>query len=408
MNWLFLTRKALYLMDEAGYFLDKLPLKTLNAPGEYKLELPLKDWLKWLVADELDESHQDIVLKNVLSTLVISLDSNIPTRDPFPGIAYQWLQINREALRVREDGDALRLTDKVQLFHPTTSDHYGSYAFLQHRQLYELGLPLDWFIENPRKLKPSLVVGLEDGTPDVVVTEPEPLKLRGLEQRLSEDEYRKLQECEDWKVLLTQYHLRALLITVPNSLLSHKFEGIPYQYKPGLTRGQFLVWTAWQAGFTPRPYCLTRQESTVDRWLATTPVVLTFKPFPKLEATTLAPSFTTLEQAVRLRTFSSYNEKTQRGKLLYEVLEDLSKAENYGLQVQADPTLLFLQVNLKFILPVTFTEVMDAIALHLNAAWDWQGDTAYLTALPNPSSTSEGTPTLRIRDVLQACPTSQE
>jgi hypothetical protein len=142
--------------------------------------------------------------------------------------------------------------------------------------------------------------------------------------------------------------------------------------------------------------------------LATTPVVLTFKPFPKLEATTLAPSFTTLEQAVRLRTFSSYNEKTQRGKLLYEVLEDLSKAENYGLQVQADPTLLFLQVNLKFILPVTFTEVMDAIALHLNAAWDWQGDTAYVTALPNPSSTSEGTPTLRIRDVLQACPTSQE
>jgi len=408
MNWLFLTRKALYLMDEEGYFLDKLSLKALNAPGEYKLELPLKDWLKWLVADEFSESHQDIVLKNVPSTLVISLDSTTPTQDPFRGQYRSWLQINRHDLRIRKDGDGLGMTTEYREFRASTSDRYGSHAFLQHRQLHELILPLNWFTENPKNLEPTLVLGLEDGTPDVVVTEPEPLKLRGLEQRLSEDEYRKLQECEDWKVLLTQYYLRALLITVPNSLLSHKFEGIPYQYRSGLTRGQFLVWTAWQAGFTPRPYCLTRQESTVDRWLATTPVVLTFKPFPKLEATTLAPSFTTLEQAVRLRTFSSYNEKTQRGKLLYEVLEDLSKAENYGLQVQADPTLLFLQVNLKFILPVTFTEVMDAIALHLNAAWDWQGDTAYVTALPNPSSTSEGTPTLRIRDVLQACPTSQE
>jgi hypothetical protein len=73
---------------------------------------------------------------------------------------------------------------------------------------------------------------------------------------------------------------------------------------------------------------------------------------------------------------------------LHEVLAHLADEKYYGIQVNADTSLLPLAVSVKFLQSVTFTEVMDAIALHLNAVWDWQGDSAVLCPLPVPVSNS--------------------
>jgi hypothetical protein len=111
--------------------------------------------------------------------------------------------------------------------------------------------------------------------------------------------------------------------------------------------------------------------------------MLMFKPFPKPDLATFPTSIATLERAVRLRDF-----RLEKAKSLHEVLAHLADEKYYGIQVNADPSLLPLSVSVKFLQSVTFTEVMDAIALHLNAVWDWQGDSAVLWPLPVPVSNS--------------------
>jgi hypothetical protein len=44
MTWLFLTSKALYLMNETGYFFDKVDLGNAIAQNQYRVELPLASW----------------------------------------------------------------------------------------------------------------------------------------------------------------------------------------------------------------------------------------------------------------------------------------------------------------------------------------------------------------------------
>jgi hypothetical protein len=426
MTWLFLTSKALYLMHETGCFLDKVDLGKPIAPDQYRVELPLTSWFG---------NQADQLRNHAPWTLVIAIHSNVDVKDPYPGINQRWLLLNKQGLYIREDGDSNRIKPTSILRDLTPKDYYLSELIQIRKEPYEkakkklhaLEIPAEWFLEESQDATCTFILALQDN--DAVQTaqtafdqaqatynksgtnenklavdearkylhstkealkEPEPLVFYQLEQRLSKREYEEIQDKlskQAWKDTIAQEYSQkfsTLLFMLPNNRLNEEnTHPVPYQSKIEPTFGQLLLWTVWNAGLTPRAYRLTEPKSAAGIWSCSLQSMLIFKPFPKPDMATFPTSIATLERAVRLRTF-----RLERPRSLHEVLTNLADEKYYGIQVNADPSLLPLSVSVKFLQSVSFTEVMDAIALHLNAVWDWQGDSAVLCPLPVPVSHS--------------------
>lgn len=426
MTWLFLTSKALYLMDETGYFFDKVDLGNAIAQNQYRVELPLASWF----------SNQADKLRNQPpSTLVIAINSNAEVKDPHPNSNQRWLLLNQQGMSIREERDGDRAKQNP-LFKDLTPDDYNlSKPIGVRKEPYEkaakklqaLKIPLKWFLEESQDATFTLILAFYDSeavqaaqtafdeaqavynktgaakdkivaddalkllnyTKDVL-KEPEPLVFYQLEQKLSKSEYEEIKDKRSkqaWKDTIVQKYSQkfsTLLFMLPNNLLNEKeIHSVSYELKIEPTFGQMLLWTAWNFGLTPRPYHVTDTKSASSVWSLSIQAMLIFKPFPKPDMATFPTSIATLERAVRLRIF-----RLERPRSLHEVLTNLVDEKYYGIQVNADPSLLPLSVSVKFLQSVTFTEVMDAIALHLNAVWDWQGDSAVLCPLAVPVSNS--------------------
>jgi hypothetical protein len=337
------------------------------------------------------------------------------------------------SIREERDGDRAKLNP---LFKDLTPDDYNlSKPIGVRKEPYEkaakklqaLKIPLKWFLEESQDTTFTLILAFYDGEAiqaaqtafdeaqavynktgaakdkivaddalkllnytNNVLKEPEPLVFYQLEQKLSKSEYEEIKDKRSkqaWKDTIAQKYSQkfsTLLFMLPNNLLNEKeIHSVSYELKIEPTFGQMLLWTAWNFGLTPRPYHVTDTKSASSVWSLSIQAMLIFKPFPKPDMATFPTSIATLERAVRLRIF-----RLERPRSLHEVLTNLADEKYYGIQVNADPSLLPLSVSVKFLQSVTFTEVMDAIALHLNAVWDWQGDSAVLWPLPVPVSNS--------------------
>ncbi len=179
-------------------------------------------------------------------------------------------------------------------------------------------------------------------------------------------------------------------------------------------RGEVLVGATWTLALTPRIYPIDRGiKKNMDSKECETAIQaddklvekqdcrpkhinLVFVHRPTPQSGGYPPSVATLLNTMKLMPFNSCppdsvgkaqaTDDLGRGTQLFQVLETIKK--DFGIQVLAHPHLRPQWVCIEFsdnqgnITEVTFAEVMDAIAMNLDACWDWAGDRVLLQPRP--------------------------
>ena len=140
----------------------------------------------------------------------------------------------------------------------------------------------------------------------------------------------------------------------------------------GYLMWQFLLVGTWQAGFSPRLY----DRTEIGPPSVTVPSVLSFVPFPDRALATALVSLDVIANSANSGPFASRPGDGLQGTALRELIDDIGDA--YQVSVRADASLLDQPVFLGFADNVSLAYVLDAIALHLNAAWEWNEDAAVL------------------------------
>lgn len=141
----------------------------------------------------------------------------------------------------------------------------------------------------------------------------------------------------------------------------------------GYEFGEVLLAATWQIGFSPRLYYRTDSASESS---PPPPSLLAFVAFPAPAIASSPVSLDVLTNSASVGQFSSGGNAGGRGRALRKVIEDIN--ENYQVLVRADASLLDQPVFFRFTDYVSLPYVLDAIALYLNAVWDWNEDAAVI------------------------------
>lgn len=150
----------------------------------------------------------------------------------------------------------------------------------------------------------------------------------------------------------------------------------PMPYIQGLTYGDILICTAHIQGFTVRSYKNKYNVNAREPRVPST--VIQFVPIPKsLVDSSLPTTLKTLNYAAEIypKRFKTFEDEQSPGKTLESVLQMLRENNHYrAIEMNCHPKLNSRLVRLDLEENLALAQILNAITLHLDAAWDWIGD----------------------------------
>lgn len=166
------------------------------------------------------------------------------------------------------------------------------------------------------------------------------------------------------------------------SLANEKAVIVPPKHTSTLKKGDVLLGTCWAMGLSPRPLDLDEDGNKT---------ILRFVESPLNKFSTQPPSIAVLQRAAKLvddpLSLSGFPELELQ---VDDVAERLRTALGVGLQVHPHLARQWAIITLPPL--VCFTQIMDALAMSLDAIWDWNGETAIMAprcALYAPSTCAD-------------------